>query len=124
MLNLLDTILGVISSFDLITPFAALLQNLSRGPTYTFHVPHRAGWGIYSVERVLKEAGCSPIWGKRIFMNTMMLTVKKEDAQRGYWALHDAGVPVDSGVPDSPKKARHPERASSLSDDLADFLDW
>lgn len=124
MLTLLDTILGVISFFDLITPTAARLQNLVRGPTHTFHVTHRAGWGIYSVERILRDAGCNPVWGKRIFLNTMKLSVRKEDAQRGYWALHNAGVPVENGIPEVAKTPSRKQRASSLSDDLADFLNW
>jgi hypothetical protein len=124
MLSLLDSLLGAISFFDLITPITAHLQNLVRGPTYTFHIPHRAGWGIYSVERLLKEAGCEPVWGKRISMNTMKLSVRKEDAQRGYWALHNAGVPVENGVPKGVSPPARSKATTSLADDLANFLDW
>lgn len=99
MLDLLDSILGAVSFFDLITPFWGKLQTLVRGPAFTFKVPHKAGFGIYTVEKILKRAGCNPVWGKEIFDGTMRLTVKKEHAQRGYWALHNAGVPMENGVP-------------------------
>lgn len=124
MLAWLDSILGAISFFDLITPTAGHVQNFARGPAHTFHVRHGAGWGIYSVERVLQDAGCGPVWGKRIFLNTMKLSVRREVAQRGYWALHEAGVPVENGVPDNGKSPGHVKRASNASIDSADFLGW
>ena len=125
MLELLDTILGAISFFDLITPIAGLTQNLVRGSSFTFRIPHRAGWGIYSVERILKEAGCDPVWGKQIFMDTMMLTVKEEDAQRGYWALRNADVPMENDIPKGTSKPKQgPKRKSSFLGDLGEFFDW
>lgn len=99
MLDLLDDVLGAISFFDVLTPALGLVKNVVNGPSFTFRVPHRAGYGLYTVEKMLKEAGCSKVWGKQIFRDTMLITVRKEDAQRGYWALRRAGVPMENGIP-------------------------
>lgn len=123
MLELLDRILGVISFFDLLTPAARLTQNMVKGSAFTFRVPHRAGWGIYSVERILKDAGCE-VWGKEIFGDTMILAVRREQAQRAYWALYRADVPMDNDIPEptgEPLRGGYP--GSGVLDALEQFLD-
>jgi hypothetical protein len=125
MLDLLDRLLSVLTIFDVITPLSTLVQNLARGPSFTFRVPHRAGWGAYSVEAILKDAGCNPVWGKRIVRDTMMMNVKLEQAQKGYWALHKADVPMENDVPRGVRRAkRKPKQGSSLLDELDRLLDW
>lgn len=99
MLDLLDSILGAVSLFDLITPSARLVQSLVRGPSFTFRIPHRAGFGIYTCKRILQDAGCGPVWGLEIFNDTMLLTVKREHAARGYAALARLDVPMENRAP-------------------------
>jgi hypothetical protein len=104
VLEKLDGFLGALSAFDWITPLITLVQNAHHGPHFCFRVPHKAGWGIYSVKGVLSKAGCDPVWGLQIIGDVMLLHVRRADAQRGYWAMHNAGVPMENGVPKTGRK--------------------
>ena len=106
MLEKIDDTLGALSFFDLITPIYRVVRNLIEGPSFMFKIPHRAGWGIYTVKAKLQRAGCNPVWGLEIFDGEMRMMVKQAQAQRGYWALYRAGVPMINDVPKTRKKRR------------------
>lgn len=116
-----DKLLAVGSVFDWITPLTALILDRLRGPSFTFLVPYDAGWTGLEVERILKKAGCSPIWGQMIVKDTLMLTVPQAKALSGYLALSRAGVTMHN---DWPKGSKKPGAEESFLDQLDRLLDW
>lgn len=98
LLDALDSILGAISYFDMITPAARTVTHISKGKHFTFKIPHQAGFGIYTVKKYLEQAGCDP-YGLEIFNDEMIIAVSQEHAWAGYQALRARGVPMDNDAP-------------------------
>lgn len=116
---MLDRLLAVGSVFDWITPLAALILDVFRGPSHTFLIPQDSGWSGPEVEGILRKADCRPIWGQMIVKDTIMLTVPLDKALPGYLALSRAGVPMANAWPRSSERRKD----ESLLDQLDRLLD-
>ena len=94
-----DTILGIGSSFDWISPLASVLGDLMNGPSYTFLIPYGSsplsgreiGW-------MLSKRGVKS-WGHMVVTGTFMVSVRLGQARYAQHLLEQAGVPIENPVP-------------------------
>lgn len=96
----IDGLLAVASTPDWLTPLWATVQDVLRGPAYTFLV---TGGGPVVVD-VLKGAGCET-WGAQLVGSVLMVSVPAEQAYQGWQALVEAGIPPDTPQPKRPARA-------------------
>jgi hypothetical protein len=94
MMQLVDTGLAVGASFDCITPVAAIMQNMLRGPSCTFLVAQDMNplTGA-EVSWALSRKGIDA-WGFMVIEDTLMFSVAEGQARWAANFLGGIGVPV------------------------------
>jgi hypothetical protein len=90
---MLDILLQLGACMNWLHPLWTMIQNVRNGPHHTFYVQYGQGWSGRECEKLLKRAGIQ-CWGRIVFHNEIMLTVRKPQAERGEKILVDAGVPL------------------------------
>lgn len=109
---MLDSILGIGSAFDWISPVAGFLGDLVNGPSHTFLIP----WASCplngrEIGRMLKQRGVK-YWGMMIVSGTLTISVRLHQAR---WAQHlfeQAGVPIENPLPAGQGARRSPSSGS------------
>ena len=96
---MLDKLLEVGSAFDWISPAAAFVQGAVNGPSHTFLIDHAScPLSGHEVEHLLRQRGVKT-WGLMVVDGTLMITVKRNQAQWAQALLQKAGVPITNGLP-------------------------
>ncbi len=110
---MIDKVLGAGASFDYLSPLVAILGDLAHGGGYTFLIA-ASDMTPREIEAMLRARGITT-WGAMIVSGTLMISVRKQDAQRAYTILQAAGVPVENPpkMAKSAPKRKRPERAGS-----------
>jgi len=123
---MLDTLLHLLASFDLISPVLAAIQNVINGPSHTFLIPEDCGWSGRRIEYLLNSYGVQP-WGLMIINRMLRITVRQPQARWAQYLLEREGIPIAYGVLDRrPTHPPHPEKKgelTSLSNTLDRWLD-
>lgn len=108
---MLDSILGIASTFDWISPVAAFVGDVMNGPSHTFLIP----WASCplngrEIGRLLRNRGVR-YWGMMIVSGTLMVSVRLNQARWAQYLLDQAGVPIENPLPAS-ESARGPQRGT------------
>jgi hypothetical protein len=123
---MLDHILDVAGSFDLITPAWAFLQDFLSGPPADFAVPIHAGWTNRDIQQLLGRNGVK-VWGLIYRGDMLMFTVCQTQAKWAYYLLSRAKVPIlyapQAAMSAAPGPRRGPTAGSSPLQRVFDFLD-
>ena len=123
---MLDQILDVAGSFDLITPAWAFLQDFLSGPPADFAIPAQAGWTSRDVQRLLGRNGVK-VWGLIYHGDMLMFTVREAQAKWAYYLLSRAKVPILYTPAAAMSAATGPQRCASPRSSpiqcVFDFLD-
>ena len=103
---MLEHLVSIGSTFDWITPAAAYVQDLIRGPSFTFMVPHPCAWSGREIAHLLKRHGIRS-WGLMIVKNILLITVSEHQARWASYLLQREGIPMLQGphVPSAAAKA-------------------
>lgn len=106
-----NKLLNTVSSFDLITPLVAYLQDIANGPAAHFAVP--PNWSRRDIRRVLTEQGID-VWGLMLSPNAdmLMFAVQKKQARRTYHTLEKEGISVLYAPPEAFDSSPRPTRSS------------
>jgi len=129
---MIDDLLHLIASFDLISPVLAVIQNIANGPSHTFLIPEDCGWSGRRIEHLLRSHGVKT-WGLMIINRMLRITVRQPQARWAQYLLEREGIPIEYGMIDertdrAPHSAREKERTSPLEilgrwlNELAGFL--
>jgi len=128
---MLEHLVSIGSTFDWITPAAAYVQDLIRGPSFTFMVPHPCAWSGREIEHLLKRYGIRS-WGLMIVKHILLITVSERQARWASYLLQREGIPTlqSPHVPSAAAKAATPndapqpplEMAERCLDKLASLL--
>ena len=129
---MIDDLLHLIASFDLISPILAVIQNSTNGPSHTFLIPEECGWSGRRIEHLLRSHGVEP-WGLMIINRMLRITVRQAQARWTQYLLEREGIPLEYGVLDELteqplRPARDSERTGPFAslerwlDELASFL--
>ena len=96
---MLDSILGIASTFDWISPVAGFMGDLMNGPSHTFLIPW-AGCPLNGREigSMLRKRGVR-YWGMMIVSGTLMISVRLNQARWAQHLLDQAGVPIENPLP-------------------------
>lgn len=102
---MLDDILHLLASFDLISPICAILQNIANGPSHTFLIPEDCGWSGYQIDNLLKSYGIKT-WGLMIVNRLIMVSVRLPQARWAQYLLRREKIPIANGaVPKKPRRS-------------------
>ena len=98
---MLDSILGIASTFDWISPVAGFMGDLVNGPSHTFLIP----WASCplsgrEIGQMLRKRGVK-YWGMMIVSGTLMVSVRLNQARWAQHLLDQAGVPIENPLPAS-----------------------
>ena len=112
--RMLDSILGIASTFDWISPVAGFMGDLMNGPSHTFLIP----WASCplngrEIGQMLRKRGVK-YWGLMIVSGTLMISVRLNQARWAQHLLEQAGVPIENPLPAS-EMSRRSQRVSSPS---------
>ena len=129
---MIDDLLHLMASFDLISPVLAVIQNVANGPSHTFLIPEDCGWSGRRIEHLLRSHGVKT-WGLMIINRMLRITVRRPQARWAQYLLEREGIPIEYGVIDeridrAPRPAQANERTSPLEtldrwlDELEGFL--
>jgi hypothetical protein len=85
----------VVAQWDWITPIWAFIQDFLNGPVVDFGINPYGGWSKWNIRQLLKRNGIKS-WGYllNISVDTLMFTIRKQDAWFAYHQMTSAGVPV------------------------------
>ena len=120
--------LNIASSFDLITPTIAYLEDFLYGPAAHFGIPAHTGWSTSDIKRILIGRGVK-VWGLMLSTDgeALMFAVRKTQAKWAYYVLKQEGVPVLYAPADVVKawERRSARKANARTplDAIFDFLD-
>jgi hypothetical protein len=92
-----NEILAIGSTFDWISPTLAIANDLARGPSHTFIIPHDCGWSGYAVRDLLTKFGVET-WGLMIISGYITISVPKHQAAWAQTILGRHGIPIDNPV--------------------------
>jgi len=96
---MLDSLLHLMASFDLIGPTLAIVQNIANGPSHTFLIPENCGWSGRQIEHMLRSHGIKT-WGLMIIDRKLRITVRLAQARWAQYLLDREGIPVEYGAVD------------------------
>jgi hypothetical protein len=87
--------LNAASSFDLITPLAAFIQDVANGSPAHFGISPYTGLRFRHIRRLLKRHGVK-VWGLMLSPDaqTVMFTVHRSQARWTYYLLQREGIPI------------------------------
>ena len=94
---MLDNLLHLMASFDLISPILAIAQNIANGPSHTFLIPENCGWSGRQIEHMLRRHGIKT-WGLMIIARKLRITVRVAQARWAQYLLDREGIPVEYGT--------------------------
>ena len=122
MPDVIDKALGIGASFDWISPLASVVGDMLNGGGHGFLIPYDASpMSGREISWMLSDNGIKS-WGHMVVSGTLMVKVRKEDAQRAYALLQQHGVPVENPPPAqkprSRKAARNAGGPFSVFDDV------
>ena len=102
---MIDKMLQVGSAFDWISPAAATLQNVMRGPSFTFLIPYDdCPLSGREIELALKKRRVA-CWGLMVVDGTLTVSVKQAQAQQAQRVLESQGVPIENGLSAESRRA-------------------
>ena len=109
---MLDSILGIASTFYWISPAAGFLGDLVNGPSHTFLIPW-AGCPLNGREigTMLRRRGVR-YWGMMIVSGTLTISVRLHQARWAQSIFEQAGVPIENPLP-SGQGARRSQTSGS-----------
>ena len=114
-MGIIDTGLEIGASFDWISPLASIIQSALNGPSHCFLIPiGSSSMTGREIGRMLKAKGIH-CWGLMIVDGTLMVNVRKPDAQKAQAVLQSAGVPIDNPIAGQKKEAPKRKAANSSS---------
>ena len=114
-----DKFLAIGASFDWITPTSRLIQNAINGPSHTFLIPiHQSPMTGREICRMLKRRGVDT-WAPMIVSGTLMVNVRKMQAQQAQYLLSEAGVPTTTEYQE-PEQAQQEPGGGWISDLLGE----
>ena len=123
---MLDDLLHLIASFDLLSPVLTMIQNVANGPSHTFLIPENCGWSGRQIEHLLRSHGVKT-WGLMIINRKLRITVRQAQAGWAQYLLDRERIPIAYGVVDerTRRAARTPKKNSptNLLDHLDQWLD-
>jgi len=130
---MLDKILELGTLFDWISPLVAAVQDVTNGPSHTFMMREDCGWSGREIANTLRRHGVKT-WGHMIVNHSIMITVRRKQAQWAQYLLEREGIPIQYGlIAEKGSPVSHPARrtkhtkpvakSSSWLDDLASLLD-
>ena len=92
----LEKLLEMGTVFDWISPTLSIVQDVANGPSHTFMIPQDCGWTGHEIARLLQRRGIKT-WGHMIVNGTIMITVRRPQAEFARYLMEQAGLP--SGEP-------------------------
>ena len=121
---MLDSLLHLMASFDLIGPILAIIQNIANGPSHTFLIPENCGWSGRQIDDLLKGHGIKT-WGLMIISRKIRITVRLAQARWAQYLLDREGIPVAYGVVGSQveRAARSVQRQRKKRTNLFEILE-
>ena len=102
---MIDKSLEVMSYFDWISPALSIAGKLAHGGGYGFNITSAGNLSGREVQKLLKRNGIQS-WAPQYHGGTLMLDVRKEDAQRAYQLLTNNGVVIENPPPQTPRRKR------------------
>jgi len=78
--------------FDWISPMCSIVQDVANGPSHTFMIPQDCGWTGSEIARLLQRRGIKT-WGHMIVNGTIMITVRRPQAEFARYLMGQAGLP-------------------------------
>jgi hypothetical protein len=126
--NVSNQFLNIVSSFDLITPTVAYLEDFLNGPAAHFGIPAHTGWSTGDIKRILIGRGVR-VWGLMLSTDgeALMFAVRKTQAEWAYYILKREGVPILYAPADAAKAwerlSMRKANATTPLDAIFDFLD-
>ena len=96
---MIDDLLHLIASFDLISPVLAMIQNTTNRPSHTFLIPEDCGWSGREIERLLRSYSVKT-WGLMIVDRRIMISVRQAQARWAQYLLERERISIEYGVLD------------------------
>ena len=88
----LEKLLEMGTVFDWISPTLSIVQDVANGPSHTFMIPQDCGWTGHEIARLLQRRGIKT-WGHMIVNGTIMITVRRPQAEFARYLMGQAGLP-------------------------------
>jgi len=88
-------VFAALAAVDVISPILSVVGNALNGPSYNFLVPYDCGWSGREVISLLKRHGIKS-WGHMVVSNTLMLSVRLDQAEWTQHVLDRSGIPVEN----------------------------
>jgi hypothetical protein len=120
--------LNTASSFDLITPLMAFMQDIVNGSPAHFGISPYAGLPFRKIRRLLNSHGVK-VWGLMLSTDAqvVMFTVHKSQARWAYHLLQREGIPIlyapDAAVQFSQRRTKRADGTQTPLDPVFNFLD-
>jgi hypothetical protein len=119
--------LNTASSFDLITPVMAFIQDAVNGPPAHFGISPYTGLRFKDIRRLLNSYGVK-VWGLMLSTDAqvVMFTVRKSQAKWTYYLLQREGIPIlyapDEAVQFSERRTKREASSATPLDPVFGFL--
>lgn len=121
---MIDDLLHLIASFDLISPVLAVIQNVANGPSHTFLIPEDCGWSGRRIEHLLRSHGVKT-WGLMIINRMLRITVRQPQARWAQYLLERERIPIQYGLLDeSTIRASRPVQKDKQTNPLETITRW
>jgi hypothetical protein len=121
-------LLNTASSFDLITPMMAFIQDFANGSPAHFGISPYTGLRFKDIRRLLNSHGVK-VWGLMLSTDAqvVMFTVHKSQAKWTYYLLQREGIPIlyapDEAVQFSERQTKGEASNKNPLDPILSFLD-
>jgi hypothetical protein len=109
VIDMFDRLLVVGTAFDWISPVAAIIQDVTNGPSHTFLIPYDCGYSGRDISKLLKRRGVDS-WGHMVVNHTIMITVRRGQALWAQQLLDQAGIPTAGGETATTSRGQLPQR--------------
>jgi hypothetical protein len=101
----MPSLLEIGASFDIISPMAHLFGGLVHGAGHTFNISSGCGWSGRDIEKLLRKNGIKT-WGAMVISDTILITVRKDQAAQAQAVLEQNGITLEGGMVEASKPSK------------------